>query len=74
MSLQEMTKALNEDMEDTSAPGVDWFIVDFIQKIWDSLGVLVVKPVNECKANKSKIHYRGEGNQFFCKLHWNYSI
>ena len=42
MSLQEMTKALNEDMKGTSAPGVDGFTVNFIQKIQDPLGALVV--------------------------------
>ena len=30
MSLQEMTKAQNEDMKGTSAPGVDRFTVNFI--------------------------------------------
>ena len=30
MSLQEMTKKLNEDMKGTSAPGVDGFTVNFI--------------------------------------------
>ena len=44
-----MTKALNEDMKGTSAPGVDGFTVNFIQKYLDSLGVLVVKAVNKCK-------------------------
>ena len=33
MFLQEMTKVLNEDMKGTSAPGVDGFTVNFIQKI-----------------------------------------
>ena len=49
MSLQDMTKALIEDMKGTSAPEVDGFTVNFIQKIWDSLGALVVKAVNKCK-------------------------
>ena len=32
ISLHEMTKALNEDMNGTSAPGVDGFTVNFIRK------------------------------------------
>ena len=36
--MMEMTKALNEGMKVTSAPGVDGFTVNFIRKFWDSLG------------------------------------
>ena len=54
MTLQEMTKALNEDMKGTSAPGVDGFTINFIRKFWDSLGVLLVNVVNECKS-KNKL-------------------
>ena len=49
MSLQEMKKALTEDMKGTFAPGMDGFTVNFIRKFWDSLGGLVVKAVNKCK-------------------------
>ena len=52
MSLQEMTKALNEDMKGTFAPWVDRFTFNFIRKIWDSLGSLVVKVVDKCKGKK----------------------
>ena len=50
MSLQEMTKALKEDLKgkDILHQG---FTVHFIRKFWDSIGALVVKAVNECKAN-----------------------
>ena len=34
ISLQELTKALNEDMNGTSAPGVDGFTVNFIRNFW----------------------------------------
>ena len=51
ISLHEMTKALNEDMNGTSAPGVDGFTVTFIRKYWTLLGTLVTKAVNH---NKSK--------------------
>ena len=50
MTLQEMTKALNEDMEGNSVPGVDGFTVNFIHKFWDSQGALVCKAVNRCKS------------------------
>ena len=33
MILQEMTKALNEDMKGTSVPGVDGFTVNFIRTL-----------------------------------------
>ena len=46
ISLQEMTKALNEDMNGTSAPGVDGLTVNFIRKFWTTLGALVVNAVN----------------------------
>ena len=54
MTLQEMTKALNEDMKGTSVPGVDGFSVIFIRKFWDSLGALVRNAVNKCKS-KNKL-------------------
>ena len=49
MSLEEMTKALTEDMKGTSASGVNGFTVKFISEFWDSLGASVVKAVNKCK-------------------------
>ena len=54
MTLQEMTKALNDDMKGTSAPGVDGFTVNFIRKFWDSLGALVCNRVIKCKS-KNKL-------------------
>ena len=54
MTLQEMKKALNEDMKGTSPPGVDEFTVNFIRKLWNSLGALVCNAVNECKT-KNKL-------------------
>ena len=50
ISLHEMTKALNEDMNGTSAPGVDGFTVNFIRKFWTTLGALVVNAVNTSKS------------------------
>ena len=54
MTLQEMAKALNDDMKVTSAPGVDGFTVNFIRKFWDSLGALVCNAVITCKS-KNKL-------------------
>ena len=50
ISLHEMTKALNEDMNGTSAPGVDGFTVNFIRICWTPLGVLVTNAVNNSKS------------------------
>ena len=37
-----MKKVLNEDMDGTSAPGVDGFTVNFIRKFWTPLGALTL--------------------------------
>ena len=50
ISLHEMTKVLNEDMNGTSAPGVDGFTVNFIRKFWTQLGDLVTNAVNNFKS------------------------
>ena len=50
ISLHEMTKALNEDMNGTSAPGVDGSTVNFIRKFWTALGALIVNAVNTSKS------------------------
>ena len=49
ISLHE-TKALNEDMNGTSAPGVDGFTVNFIRIFWTPLGALVTNAVNNSKS------------------------
>ena len=46
ISLHEMTKMFNKDMNGTSAPGVDGFKVNFIRKFWTPLGALVTNAVN----------------------------
>ena len=45
-----MTKAFNEDMNGTSAWGVDGFTLNFIRKFWTPLGALVVNAVNNSKS------------------------
>ena len=49
ISLHEMKKVLNEDMNGTSAPGVDGFTVNFIRKFLTPLGALVTNAVNNSK-------------------------
>ena len=49
ISLQELTKALREDMKGDSALGIDGFTVNFIREFWTPLGALVTSAVNKVK-------------------------
>ena len=48
--LQELTKALREDMKGNSGPGIDGFTVNFIREFWTPLSALVANAVNTSKA------------------------
>ena len=52
ITLLEIRKALDEDMNGTSAPGVDGFTGNFICNFWTPLGALVINAVNNSKSKE----------------------
>ena len=50
ITLHELTTSLFEDMKGTSAPGIDGFTVNFIQKFWPPLSHVVKNAINTSKS------------------------
>ena len=51
LTITEFNKALHQYMKPNSAPGIDGFIVKFLQLFWPSLKHLITKGINKMKAN-----------------------